>query len=164
MLALVASSVTASAGPKAVIQPTGALDQDPNHCGFRGDSLTLSIVDEGKKLVHRNYCSAYGKGAAEVFTDRNGRIYVILEHAEGHGTNATTEYVTIYRLIAANLDEIIRVPVSWGTGPTSRATYSYRAEDVESGGLKLTMWRTDNGGEECCVLPEKTQVIMIDAR
>jgi hypothetical protein len=69
-----------------------------NGCGFWGDSETLSITDNGREILQKRYCSAYGGSEARIVSDARTHYYVLLKYSEGHGTNAWTDFLTIYEL------------------------------------------------------------------
>lgn len=150
------------ANPQVNVHQTGALDQDPNGCGFWGDSLTLSVTDDDKKTLDKDYCSSYGRGSATIVQDVNQTNYVFLTWSEGHGTNATTDYLTIYKL-TNSLIERTRITISEGAGPTSRWNYKYTIEKPSDGGLRLIMTlRVDGDGEVTDIPAERTKVISIE--
>ena len=165
-LSLIASlailTSTAHAEPKATLQSTG-LD-DLHGCEFLGDSMTLSISDGGREIVRKTYCSAYGQGSVKIVPDAQGRQYVLLEQAEGHGTNFSTTYLDVFRLGDA-LVEQQRVLISELAGLTSRWTYAYGVEKPRTGGLTLRMTlHLDGDGQTFVPSPKKRKIIQIDAR
>jgi hypothetical protein len=147
-------------GLEATIRSAG--DYDPHGCGFWGDSLILSVTDQGREIAEKKYCSAYAHGAARVVTDALGHPYVLLEYSEGHGTNAFTGYLVIYRL-ADQLIERERVRLSIGAGPASRWSYEYTAETPTGGGLRLLLQLSTSGVPEPYLSPPPaTQTVAVD--
>lgn len=158
--------VVAHASPEAVVKPREQPNQPlvPNQtgCDFVDDAMSLVVTDDGKELAREDFCSSFGRAAAKTVADQHGRNYVLLEYSEGRGTNATTTYLTVFRL-TADLLEMMRIPLSWATGPTQRFAYAYDIANDQSGGLRITLRGTGEAGSECCVPPEKVQTIRIDA-
>ena len=98
--------------------------------------MRLSILNQNRVIYRYNYCSEYGLGRARMVTDTRGRHYVLLEHAEGRGTRATTTYLTIYRF-TDDLDERVRIPLEVPVGVQANSSYTYRLETPAGGGLIL---------------------------
>jgi len=97
-----------------------------------------------------------------VVTDAGGAAYLLLDSAEGHGTNAWTDYLVAYRL-TDQLTERARLEMSEAAGPTSRWRYSYRIDTPPSGGLVLRLQLTVDGNAEIDALPlEKSKVVHIE--
>ena len=95
-------------------------------------------------------------------TDAQGRHYVLLEYSEGHGTNAGTDYLTIYEL-TDKLAERKRLTLSEGIGPTSRWVYDYIVTTPKTGGVSLMMTLQVGGTPDPGVaLPDKTKIVRID--
>jgi len=163
---LAGTTPAAHAVPKAEIVSRVSPNQSaaPNFtgCDFTGDAMRLVITDGGKELAREDFCSSYGRAKASVVADQHGRTYALLEYTEGRAPNATTTYLAVFRLTAELLPEL-RIPLSWGTGPTQRFTYAYDAGSDPSGGLQITLRGTGEAGSECCVPPEKVETIRIDA-
>ena len=163
---LAGATPAAHAAPKAEIVSRVPLNQPagPNFtgCDFAGDAMRLVITDDGKELAREDFCSSYGKAKASVVADQHGRNYALLEYTEGRAPNPTTTYLAVFRL-AADLLPVLRIPLSWGTGPTQRFTYAYDAGSDPSGGLQITLRGTGQAGSDCCVPPEKVETIRIDA-
>jgi len=157
MSILLLGSQPAWPAPQATVQSSG--NQDPNGCGFWGDSLTLSVIDQGKKILKKDYCSAYGKSKVQVITDTKAQNFVLLEYSEGHGTNATTDYLVVYAL-TKTLAERARALISFGVGLTSRWFYDYVVETPSVGGLKLVMTLRVWGIPDPGTLPEASTKIV----
>jgi hypothetical protein len=166
VIAMSLTPLAAHAAPKAVLvsrmppnQPSG-----PNFtgCDFADDAMSLVITDDGKQLASEDFCSSFGKAKASMVVDQRGRNYVLLEYTEGRAPNATATYLMVFRL-ATDLVPVVRIPLSWGTGPTQRFTYAYDTASDQAGGLQITLRGTGEAGSDCCVPPEKVQTIHIDA-
>lgn len=155
----------ASASPVVLIElrwhPNEPSVLNRTGCDFIEDAMILVVTDDGKELVHEDFCSSYGKAAAKVASDKRGRTYVLLDYSEGRGTNATTEYLSVYRL-TPNLPAVMRIPISWAVGMTQRFVYEYEAKPDESGGLLIVLRGKAETGSECCLPPEKLETIHID--
>ncbi len=163
MLVLLATAVHSA--PQAMVKSRWheIAPLTPNHtgCDFVEDAMLLVIVDGGKELGREDFCAAYGRAKTEVVTDGRGQRYVLVEFGQGRGTNATTTYLSVYRL-AINLLEIMRIPLSWSTGPTQRFTYKYTVGSDQLRGLQITLHGTHAMGSVCCLPPEEVQTIRID--
>ncbi len=160
------TALAAHAAPKAVLvsrllpnQPSG-----PNFtgCDFADDAMSLVITDDGKELAREDFCSSFGHAKASIVADQHGRNYALLEYTEGRAPNATVTYLAVLRL-AADLVQVMRIPISWGTGPTQRFTYDYVTGSDPSGGLLITVRGAGEAGSDCCVPPETVETIRIDA-
>jgi hypothetical protein len=146
--------------PQATVRSTG--DYDPNNCGFWGDSLTLTISDGDRVIITKRYCSAYGESHARIVSDARAHNYVLLTHSEGHGTNAKTDYLTVYRL-TDKLIKRTRVRISEGVGPTARWFYDYTVQTLPQGGLKLVMTlRIEGTPDRGSIPPEPARVVIVD--
>lgn len=152
----------AQARPDVEIQTTTQIDK-PLHagCEFSTDAMRVNVKESGKLLAALDFCSSYGEADAHLVADRKGYNYLMLEFGQGHGTNAVTRYLGIYRL-SDDLYELTRIPISWAVGPTQTFGYSYRVMDDNSGGLKIELIGADVPGSECCNPPEKIWTIRID--
>jgi hypothetical protein len=146
------ASLPAMAEPQASIESGwSAAGGTRTWCdGFAEDALSLIVSDHGKVVGSDQFCSAYGKAKTSTFQDRAKTTYVLVESGEGRGTNATTRFLTLYRLYPS-LFEIMRIPLSWGTGPTERFTYSYRLESQHVSGLRILLNGKSDPGNQCCV-------------
>ena len=166
----VAVTATAQAAPQAIVKPRFSsleAQKSPNNnaCGgFPEDAMTLVMMDGGKKLADLDFCSAYQRSKVKTVTTRRGHTFAVVEAGYGHGTNATINRLIIYRLQSWGLDEVLRFPISWGTGsPRGWFTYKYSVREDQSGGLEISLkGRRAAADDHCCVPPEKTQTIRID--
>ncbi|SRR5579883_482718 len=150
-LAVVLTASAPSWGAPQVIVRSAA-DYDPNGCGFRGDGEVLTITDGNRVLLTKNYCSAYGKSEAQIISDALARNDVLVTHSEGHGTNASTDYLTVYRL-TDRLIKRTRITISEGVGISARWFYDYKVETPEHGGLKLVLTLRVDGKPDFGMVP-----------
>lgn len=157
-LALTLESSVAVAGPVVRVE-TG-----PGHlngvalCQFEDDSMTLIVNEGDKELTRQYFCSSYGKASARIIQDVRGESFVLVTYAEGRGTNATTEYLSVYHL-AKNLVEYLRTPVSAAAGSQSRWYYDPRIEPTAHGGIRLVLSLRVEGEAAGWLPSEKTRVI-----
>jgi hypothetical protein len=119
--------------------------RDPLDCGFSGDALVLAVSHERRLVDSVSFCSAYGISRARHLTDQRGDHFILLEHGEGHGTGATSYYLTVYRLAGVSLDERARWLSEQSAGPSGASIYSYRVETPPGGGIIITGRWTLNG-------------------
>lgn len=152
------ASLPAKAAPQATIQSGWSTAGGSRvWCdGFAQDEVSLIVSDHGKTLGKDEFCSAYGEATTSVVQDMAKATYIIVEYAEGRGTNATTKFLSLYRLYPS-LIEMIRIPISWGTGPTQRFTYSYRIKSQGVRGLRILFNGKADPGSQCCV-PSRTDL------
>lgn len=119
------------------VSPNSAMVQV---CGaFPYDAMRLSVWNDNSLVADKIFCSSYGTGAsASVVTDRGGSSYVMLRFGEGHGTNAVTDYLTVYT-VAPDLIEYVRTPLSSASGPTTRWEYNYTIALLPSRGIRIVL-------------------------
>lgn len=113
------------------------------------DESMMLTVGSGPHAFRQLYCSAYQHGDVRTIRDERGRDYVLLRHAEGHGTRATRHFLTVYRFEADGLWERARLLLS---EPIGREADWGRDEVVETprgGGLRLLL----RGGVEGTLEP-----------
>lgn len=113
------------------------LNFDTKDCnGFSEDSLVLRIKDGTEEITYE-FCSSYGKASAEIIKDALSSNFIVLKFGEGRGTNAVSEYLTVYRIHNKPLgfDEYVRIPVSAGAVPAWRWYYDYNITRPDSGGI-----------------------------
>jgi hypothetical protein len=150
--------VLADASPSATVSPA-AVD-NPN-CEMTHDSLTLLVqMDDGQQ--HRlDYCSAYDRSTAQMIADKAGNSYVAVTFLSGHGTNASTEYLVIYR-VSDRLIKRKQVLLSEPAGPDSRWVYSYEIIKPGRGGIILKMTLHQEGTNAVFLAaPPKSRTIRI---
>ena len=156
---------SAQAVPEALVK---LREEKPNtlvSCSpFDTDAMTLSVVDGGKVLAQKEFCSSYGEAKAKTFITRDGKIFVLLERGEGRGTNAVTNYLEIDRVHNKEFDEVARIPIEWGIAPQARFQYRYLAREDSLGGLEINLKGRKFGkdDDDCCIPPEPNKTIRID--
>jgi hypothetical protein len=137
----------------------------PSHspaCTFWGDAMLLTVSDGNRRLVAHRYCSAYGKGRARLVRDLRGHPYVFLNHSITHGSHATSDLLSIYRVGKA-LVKRARLPVSVPIGSVRDAEYSYEIRRPRRGGLELIgSVRVVGEASDLDVAPERPQRLSID--
>lgn len=150
-----------SAEPQASITPKWSdLNPDAEECGgFSEDSLVLKIKDNEKEVIHE-FCSSYGQADAKIVRDAKKDSFLILKFSQGRGTNAWSDYISIYRL-DKNLIEYVRIPVSEGAGLSSRWYYDYEIEKPKQGGLKITLSLRIKGSDAEWYPNEKKRTIQV---
>lgn len=102
------------------------------------DSLKVVVEDRGKILASKSFCSSYGKATAKIEKDAKGDYFLLLLYGVGRGTNARSEYLSVYK-VNANLIEHCTIPISSGAGPQSVWLYNYQISKPLSGGLIFNM-------------------------
>jgi hypothetical protein len=160
-LSVALAGLAFSAEPQVTITPKW-FDLNPaaKECGgFSEDSLILTIKIN-KEEIKDEFCSSYGKADAKIIKDAHGDSYLILKFAQGRGTNATSDYLSVYR-IDKNLIEYVRIPISEGAGPMSRWYYDYKIEKPKQGGLIISVSLRIEGSDAEWYSREKKRVIQI---
>lgn len=139
VLSLTLSGIVFSAEPQVIITPKWSdLKPEAKDCGgFSEDSLILTIKTI-KEEIKKEFCSSYGKADAKIVKDAHGERYLVLKFSQGRGTNATADYLLVYR-IDKNLIEYARIPISEAAGPKSRWYYDYKIEKPKQGGLIIAL-------------------------
>lgn len=131
-----------------------------NDCrGFSDDKLILKIKLKQREITHE-FCSSYGKAEAKIVQDSVGNNFLILKHGEGRGTNAASEYLSIYP-VQENLFEYVRIPISDGAGLTSRWFYDYKIDKPKQGGLTIDLSLRVEGSDAEWYPNEKRRTIYI---
>ncbi len=92
--AVALASRPALSEPSAVLVDLPLDVSHPEPCQFAGDAQRVEVREGEVKLAELTFCSAYGRSNAKVVTDRAGVSYLLLRLGEGHGTNATSEYLS----------------------------------------------------------------------
>ncbi len=140
-----AGSVVALASHSVLGQPTALVsefslsDAPKDLCQFQGDAERVEVRDGGKIISALTFCSAYGGASAKVATDRAGVSFLLLRFGEGHGTNARSEYLSVYR-VAPTLDEYVRLPISGPSSPVDRWAYTYEVSQLPERGIRIVLW------------------------
>jgi len=147
-LSLTVPGIALSAEPQVTISPKWSdLNPAAKECsGFSEDSRILRVKTNGREIIHE-FCSSYGKAEAHIIRDSKGDNFLILRFGQGRGTNATSEYLSVYK-IEKHLEEYARILVSEPAG-RSRCYYDYKIERPTRGGLIfLLTLRTDGADPE----------------
>ena len=110
-------------------------EENPEDCRNH-EKMRLTVLDGTREVATRTYCSAYNLGEARVVTDATGKSYVLLQYGQGHGTRATTMYLTIYEF-RNFLDERARVPIQEPVGVEADIVYEYAIATPAGGGIVL---------------------------
>ena len=71
-------------------------------------------------------------------SDAKGNIFLLLRYGEGRGTNARSEFLSVYK-VSPKMIEYLRVPISAPAGFLSKWFYEYRLSKPTSGGLELAL-------------------------
>lgn len=135
-------------------------------CVFDADFVTLYLRDkENIRRVDHDFCSAYQGADAKLVKDGRGRNYVFLEHGEGRGTNATTHFLSVFRIVDDHLRLVTKTELDWPTDIHARFGYSYSVRPSARGGLELVLQGKKDGRSEdpCCIPPEQRRIIRIDS-
>jgi hypothetical protein len=135
---------------------------NPAFCGFEDDRLSMIVKEMGKDTLTQDFCSSYGK-AKYSFAYGGKEKYILLESYSGRGPNATTTWLTVYRVDGA-LFELLNIPISWATGPASRFTYSYTSKIYNGGGIYIQLKGINIGVSECCVPSRSNEEIRLNYR
>lgn len=139
VLAIILGSSMARAAPEVVVRSTGG--NDPNHCGFWGDSKTLLVVDNGKQIARDDYCAAYGRSSAKLFTDRHGHMYAFVVYGHGHGMNTGGDMLKVMRVDVdkGSLYTVADVTLWTFDGFDSIWQNDYQIVETDSGGLEVVL-------------------------
>ena len=138
-LSIALAGLAFSAEPQVtILQKWSDLNPETKECGgFSEDRLILNIKIN-KEEITDEFCSSYGKADAKIIKDTHGENYPTLKFGQGRGTNATSEYLSVYK-INKNLIEYARIPISEGAGPMSRWYYDYKITKPKHGGLIISL-------------------------
>jgi hypothetical protein len=99
-------------------------------------------------------------GDARTVTDARGDHYILLDHAEGHGTGATTGFLTVYRLDDVYLDERARLLVWSSAGPGASSDYGFRVVTPPGGGIVIRGQWTITGQSERSLQPPRSRTVL----
>lgn len=131
-------------------------------CTFGGDDMLLTVSNGNLRLANHKYCSAYGRGSARLVRDATGQPYIFVYHSATHGSHATTDLLTVYRL-DRKLVRRARLPISVPIGSVRNAVYHYELRKPRSGGLELVGRVTVVGkASSLDIHPERAQRLSID--
>lgn len=122
--------------PTALVSEFPINEQPQGLCEFVGDAERVEVRVGTTKIADLSFCSAYGGASAEVFTDRAGVSFLPLRFGEGHGSNARSEYLSVYR-VAASLDEYVRTPLSGAASVADRWEFAYTVSPLPEHGLRI---------------------------
>ncbi len=132
----------AVAGPTITITPKWPeLELDTTDCnGFSEDRLVLRIKD-GAEEITGEFCSSYGNAGTETIKDALSNNFIILKFGEGRGTNAVSEYISVYKIYKKplNYGEYVRIPISGPAGPARRWYYDYKITKPNDGGIIFSL-------------------------
>ena len=158
---LIGAAVAYAAEPTVSISPKWTeIRPGTNDCGgFSDDKLILKIKAKRKEITHE-FCSSYGKAEAKIVQDADGKDFLVLKYGIGRGTNARSEYLSIYP-VHENLVEYVRIPISEGSGFTSRWFYDYKINKPKQGGLSIDLTLRIEGTDADWYPNEKTRTISI---
>jgi hypothetical protein len=151
---------TANASMSAEVTEDPALHGCPPYYPFKEDNLRLIVLNGDKKITEHYFCSSYGNAKAKIEKDAKGISYVFLRHGEGRGTNARSEFLTIYA-VSKNLIEYMRLPLSGPAGPFYHWHYEYDVMKPEGGGFSLKMKLKVEGKDPEWVPVEREKTIVI---
>lgn len=135
-------------------------------CAFDADFVTLYLRDtKNVQRVRHNFCSAYQRAKAKLIRDGRGRNYVFLEHGEGRGTNATTYFLSVFRVVDDQLRLVTKTEIGWAIDSQAGFSYAYVVHPTRSGGLELIFQGEPSGKlvHPCCIPLEWNRVVRIDA-
>jgi hypothetical protein len=100
--------------------------------------LKIVVSDANKLLAEKAICSSYGEAEVVVEKDAKGIYFLLLKYGEGRGTNARSEFLSIYKL-GHNLIEHVRIPISEPASSSGKWRYDYRVSKPKSGGLLVSL-------------------------
>lgn len=111
-----------------------SLDEGLESCP--GDTVSLRIMSGSEKSLDY-FCSAYGIAGVRLLTDKRGRHFVLLHHAEGRGTRVTFHYLTAYEFAGGELSERARLLVTEPIGLWADLTYRCSVRILSPGGFRV---------------------------
>ena len=140
VLRLVILSVLLSLCSPAWASPTAQVVASwDGACGPTAGQITLVVREGHQVLASLTTCSSYGRGAAQAVTGASGRTFILLHWLDGSGTNAWTDYLTVYRLDNDALIECNRTLVGEGVGTFARWRYSASPQPSPGGGIRIVL-------------------------
>ena len=160
-LSIALAGLAFSAEPQVtILQKWSDLNPETKECGgFSEDRLILTIKIN-KEEIKDEFCSSYGKADAKIIKDAHGDNFLILKFSKGRGTNATSDYISVYR-IDKYLLEYAKMPISAPAGPSSRWYYDYKVAKPKQGGLILSFSLRIEGLDAELYPKEKERIIQI---
>ena len=138
------------ADERPVATVSAAPDEEPT-CDMGGDSMLLTVRKADGSILKYAFCSAYGESKAEVVSDKIGNNYVLLTFLSGHGTHASSKYLTIYK-ISGRLLRRQTILLSKPSDLTGDWVYKYEVGLRDAGGLRLKM-RLHHEGSDAPEVP-----------
>jgi hypothetical protein len=138
----------------------------PEFCTYSVDDGKRAVIRDGsRKITEYDFYSTFGDAKARLVTDRTGKTYLLLEYAEGRGTNATNYYLSVF-LVQPELHEYMRTLIGAPASYNDLWEYKYEVSTPSRGGLRLKFHRTidinkDNPPEKLDMPFEKDRVIEI---
>lgn len=161
--------VVALAPVLALSAPIAKIVTDENGLGcprsypFKEDNLKIVVTEENKTLSEKAICSSYGDAFVAVEKDTKGIYFLLVRYGQGRGTNARSEFLSIYKL-GHNLIEHVRIPISEPASSTGRWSYDYRISKPTSGGLLVTLTlRVDEQRDEEFAPADKLRTIEVSS-
>lgn len=155
-------SVVAVAPVVAIAAPTAKIVSDENGFGcseldpWKEHRLKIVVSDGNKLLAEKAICSSYGAADVVVEKDAKGIYFLLLQYGEGRGTNARSEFLSIYKL-GRNLIEHVRIPISEPASSSGKWYYDYRISKPKSGGLLITLTLRIDGERDAEFAPADKQ-------
>ena len=166
-LLVLGSGSAAAESYSIAIEPSAEESLRSSYCPFADDDQTLLIYDGKNVLSRHRFCTSYGKAEVKVINDAKGTPYVLLRYGQGRGTNAVTEYLSVFR-VAKNLVEYVRTPISSAADVSARWEFSYSVSSPPDGGLRIALTRSmmEIGGPSLMkghefLPPESSRVLQI---
>jgi hypothetical protein len=132
-----------------------------NECEFADDKVVLTIMDNGKRLATKTYCTSFGDSKAKLVTDTRGTIYLLLEYRTGRTSEGTDDYLEVDWL-DKQLKQVFQMQTVGITGPNAAYWYTHAVQTPKAGGLILTFTLHASPNPECCVPTQKKRVVKID--
>jgi len=160
LLTLMLVPFTAMGEPAAQIIPDDKELGCPKVYPFKEDNLKVILRDGNKKLVEFSFCSSYGEANAALERDAKGNLFLLLRIGEGRGTNARSEFLSVYK-VSPHMVEYVRVPISGPAGFVSGWSYDYQLLKPASGGLELTLLLKVEGEGADFVPSERKRIITV---
>ena len=158
LILLLAGTADAAISVKVIYDKT--LYGCPPDYPFKEDNLRMVVNDGNKKITEQNFCSSYGDAKARIEKDAKGIPYIFLYFGEGRGTNARSEFLSVYS-VSDHLIPYLTLPLSGPAGPFSNWHYEYEISKPSDGGFILHMKLKVEGHEPEVFPKEKTKSISI---
>jgi hypothetical protein len=146
----------------AISAPTAKIVSDENGFGcseldpWKEHRLKIVVSDGNKLLAEKAICSSYGAAEVVVEKDAKGIFFFLLKYGEGRGTNARSEFLSVYKL-GRNLIEHVRIPISEPASSSGKWHYGYRVSKPQSGGLVISLTLRIDGESDIPFAPSDRQ-------